>query len=238
MKIKCLAIDDEPVALSIIAEYCRRYGDIELAVHTDPVEGMKHLKEEVFDVVFLDIEMNGISGISLARELPEGTCLVFTTAYARFALDGFELNAIDFLHKPFLYSRFCTAVEKVAERIRLRELERNIERKDVITLRSEYRHVNIPVSSVRYIEAMDNYVKIIVDGREPVFAQTSMKDMISLLPEGRFARIHRSYIVPLDRIMSYSRKEVKLSPEGTVLPVGRVYSDEFVRIASDHLRPE
>ena len=104
--IRCVAIDDEPIALSIIQEYCRRYGDIQLECFTSPVLGMECVNASRPDIVFLDIEMNSHNGIELAKELPEGTCLIFTTAFSQYALDGFNVDAVDFLHKPIFYPRF------------------------------------------------------------------------------------------------------------------------------------
>lgn len=226
--MRCIALDDEPVALAIIEEFCRRDGDMEISTYTDPVVGMKHVSDERPDLVFLDIEMNGVLGTELAKCLPEGTYLIFTTAYARFALDGFELNAIDFLHKPFLYSRFETAVNKVRELMRLRRISSDVQSgQRSLTVRSDYRNVNIPYSSIQYVEAMDNYVKIHVDGDSPVVSQTSMRDLLSVLPAEDFVRIHKSFIIPLRRVVKYSRREVVLAPGGTVLPVGRVYADVF-----------
>ena len=110
--MKCVAIDDEPVALSIIEQFCQRMGNLELNTFSNPETGMDFVSRSHPDIVFLDIEMNGISGLDLAKILPKGTFLIFTTAYAQFALDGFELDAVDFLHKPFSFSRFEKAVEK------------------------------------------------------------------------------------------------------------------------------
>ena len=98
--IKCVAIDDEPIALDILREYCRRYGDMELQCFTSPVHGMECVRATLPDIVFLDIEMQSHNGIDLARELPAGTCLIFTTAFSQYALDGFNVDAVDFLHKP------------------------------------------------------------------------------------------------------------------------------------------
>ena len=103
--IKCVAIDDEPIALSIIKEYCNRYGDIELDCFTSPLAGMEYIRSTGADIVFLDIEMNSYNGLALAKELPAGTCLIFTTAYASYALEGFNVDAVDFLHKPIFYHR-------------------------------------------------------------------------------------------------------------------------------------
>ena len=101
--IRCIAIDDEPIALSIVRQYCERRGGIVLETFSSPRLGMQRVQEWRPDIVFLDIEMNGVSGLDLARELPSACCLIFTTAYAHYALDGFETNAVDFLHKPYFY---------------------------------------------------------------------------------------------------------------------------------------
>lgn len=227
--MKCIAIDDEPVALSIIRQFCQRSGDIELSVFTDPVEGLKRIKEMQPELVFLDIEMGGINGLDVAGQLPAGTFLVFTTAYAEFAVDGFNLDAVDFLHKPFSYSRFERALEKVK---RLQELQRLQARPvfsdEEIMLKVEYKNVKIRLADIEYIEAMDNYVRIILVSDRPVLSQTSMKAVMDLLPADRFMRIHKSYIVPLHKVASYNRRQLTLRYRSVELPVGRVYAEEFV----------
>ena len=110
--MNCIAIDDEPVALSVLTRYCERMGGMELKTYSDPVVGMHEVLRAAPDLLFLDIRMGEISGVELAREIPKGTFLVFTTAYAQYAVDGYDLDAVDFLHKPFSYPRFCRAVEK------------------------------------------------------------------------------------------------------------------------------
>lgn len=110
--MNCIAIDDEPVALSVLARYCERMGGMELKCYSDPVVGMREVKRAAPDLLFLDIRMGEISGVELAREIPKGTFLVFTTAYAQYAVDGFDLDAVDFLHKPFSYPRFCARLKR------------------------------------------------------------------------------------------------------------------------------
>lgn len=227
--MKCIAIDDEPIALSIIRQFCQRSGDIELTTYTDPVEGLQRVKDTRPDLVFLDIEMGGINGIDAARRLPAGVFLVFTTAYAEFAVDGFDLDAVDFLHKPFSYSRFERAVEKVK---RLQDLQRLQSRPvfadEEITLKVEYKNVRIRLADIEYIEAMDNYIRVILTSDKPVLSQTSMKTVMELLPAERFMRVHKSYIVPLHKIAAYSRRQLTLYHRNVELPVGRVYADEFI----------
>lgn len=228
-KIDAVAIDDEPLALSIIEQFCGRAGDVSLSVYSDPVLGLEAVRRDRPQLVFLDIEMNGITGLDVARTLPEGVLLIFTTAYARFALDGFELNAIDFLHKPFSYSRFEAAMRKVREIIRLRSAAVEAGRGEgELTVKSEYKNINVPFSDIQYIEAMDNYVKIYLPDGDPVLTQMSLRELSDILPQDRFVRIHRSYIVPVGKVFKYSSRSVTLAC-GAVLPVGRVYSSDFLK---------
>lgn len=228
--MKCIAIDDEPVALSVISQFCKRIGDIELSVYSDPVVGINRVIETVPDIVFLDIEMNGISGVELAKSLPEGTCLIFTTAYAQFALDGFELNAIDYLHKPFSFSRFERAVQKAKDLLQMRNLAQKSTLPDVeITVKVEYQNVRIAVSDIQYIEAMDNYIKIYTMDARPVVSQMNLKKILQLLPEEEFVRVHKSYVVPVRKIERFTRKYVILSFKSVELPVGRSYADDFMK---------
>ena len=155
--MNCIAIDDEPVALSVLTRYCERMGGMELKTYSDPVVGMHEVLRAAPDLLFLDIRMGEISGVELAREIPKGTFLVFTTAYAQYAVDGYDLDAVDFLHKPFSYPRFCRAVEKARQLQALRELsQRSATEEETITVKVEYRNVKIPLSEIVYIEAMDN----------------------------------------------------------------------------------
>lgn len=222
--MRCIAIDDEPMALSIISQYCKRFGDIELVTFSDPIMGIEQVRATLPDLLFLDIEMGGVSGVELARTLPKGTNLIFTTAYAQFAIDGFELNAVDFLHKPFAYSRFDRAVSKVKQVIANREPD---EIGAEIVVKVEYQNVKVSIASIRYIEAMDNYVRIHVDGARPILSQMSMRSVESLLPSDQFIRIHKSYIVSRRAIASYTRKQIALKYDDVQLPIGRTYQSEF-----------
>ena len=204
MMIKAIAIDDEPVALSIMENFCSRDGGVSLSAYSDPVVGMDAVYRERPDLVFLDIEMNGVSGVEVARTLPEGTYLIFTTAYAQFALEGFELNAMDFLHKPFSYTRFEVSLKKV---------------RDMMALKS-----GAAVPSGLHGEIT---VKSHVSVRETVLTHIRMKEFSDMLPAEDFVRIHKSYIIPLSKVSQYTRRQVTLSC-GAVLPIGRVYSAEVL----------
>ena len=115
-KATCIAIDDEPLALLVITQFCERFGGLELTTFSEPLVGLEEIRRCKPDLVFLDIEMNSISGLDIARDLPEECCFIFTTAHAQYALNGFELDAVDFLHKPFAYERFCQALDSFCRR--------------------------------------------------------------------------------------------------------------------------
>lgn len=225
--MKCVAIDDEPMALEVIKSFCQRMEGVELDTFTNPLVGIEHVKRTHPDLLFLDVKMGEVNGVSLAKEIPQGTFLVFTTAYAQYAVDGFDLNAIDFLHKPFSFSRFEKAVNKVQQTIKLVNYSATppLEGQD-ITVKVEYKNVTVQLGSILYIQAMDNYVKIYTVDSRPVITQMSMKSLEAMLPENEFVRVHKSYIVPRHRIESYSRTQLTLTG-GTEIPVGRAYADKL-----------
>lgn len=224
--IRCIAIDDEPIALEIISQFCKRMGGIDLSAFSEPDEGIQAVSALNPDIVFLDIEMNDVSGLQIARQLQEHICCIFTTAYMEYALDGFNLDAVDFLHKPFSYERFVTAVEKAVRRA---DYNRMTNEKKCIVVKQEYNNVPIRIMDIEYIEAMENYSKIhIVDGRM-ILARNSLKSLSDQLEQNRFIRIHKSFIVPASQIKSFTRQNLQLV-SGTALPVGRQYADNLSAI--------
>lgn len=221
--MKCVAIDDEPIALSIIKEYCLRRGDIELTTFTSPVAGMEWIKEHRPDIVFLDIEMNSHNGLELAKELPDGTCLIFTTAYAGYALDGFNVDAVDFLHKPIFYPRFEKALEKAAKFMQIARQATS----GSMTLKVEHKNTVVNFSDVVLVEAMDNYVKVYRRGLPVVISQITMKEIETMLPRESFLRVHRSFIVSIKCIEKYSNRTIYLNHHPRPVPVGRKYISSF-----------
>lgn len=221
-KITCIAIDDEPLALLVIARFCERRGGIKLTTFSEPRIGLKEIIHSKPDLVFLDIEMNSISGIEIAHSLPQECCLIFTTAHAEYALEGFDLDAADFLHKPFAYDRFEIAVEKALRRIESRQ-SRTPEN---IVIKQEYNNVTIAVSEILYVEAMGNYVKIYRTRGGYVLSRTNMKAIRELLPENRFLRIHRSYMIAVDKVERFSKSKIKLTGKDTLLPIGQLFANK------------
>lgn len=229
--MKCVAIDDEPLALNIISQFCQRIGNIEINCFSHPDKGIEYVRTHVPDLVFLDIQMGEVSGLDLAKQIPEGVMLIFTTAFANYALEGFELNAIDFLHKPFSFSRFSKAIEKAQK---WKQMEDHAQMnnpgmdKESISLRSEYKTVQIMLHQVLYIEGMDNYARIYLKDRPMILSQITMKQLLELLPEKEFIRVHKSYIIPFNKISGYSHQKIRLKYVSREIPIGRTYARGFI----------
>ncbi len=229
--MKCIAIDDEPIALDIIRRYSERRGGMTLETYSSPRQGMLRVREWRPDVVFLDIEMNGVSGLELARELPPTSCLIFTTAYAHYALEGFEVDAVDFLHKPYFYERFDRAMRKAEQWLRMHDLlqaAESVSRK--LRLKTGYKNVSVAVDTILYIESFDNYVRIHTADGAAIRSKIPLRTLEEQLPAGEFVRIHRSYVVPKKRVAKFSRSEIVLAKCGKSLPVGKKYADEVMAL--------
>lgn len=225
--IRCVAIDDEPIALNIISEHCRRYGGLELECFSSPVAGLKYVEEQRPDVLFLDIEMPRHNGMEIARSLSPSICVIFTSAYAQYALDGFNVNAVDFLHKPIFYPRFQQAMDKA---LKWFDLDRHTKAETAgLTLRSEHRDVFVPYSEIVFVEALENYAKIHRKTKPTLLSQITMKELEQQLPKDIFMRVHRSYIVSLAMVTKYVNRNVHLADADELIPVGRKYHEDFNR---------
>ena len=218
--IKCVAIDDEPLALDIIRNFCQRLGGIELTTFTQPLEGLNHIVDTRPDVVFLDIEMGDVDGLSIARRLPTETCFIFTTAYLRYALDGFDLDAVDYLHKPFSYARFQAAFNKDIRRLGQNQIQSSGQS---IVVKQDYNNISIPIDDIIYVEAMEGYSKIYRLSGNCVVTRLILKNLLQLLPETDFVRVHRSFVVNRSKIRTFSRTKITLT-NGVEIPVGRLYA--------------
>ncbi len=217
--IECIAIDDEPIALSIISNFCERKGGLTLSTFCEPEVGLNEILQKRPDLVFLDIEMNGLNGLDIAQSLPQECCFIFTTAYIQYALEGFNLDAVDFLYKPFSYERFSAAVDKALRRI---EFKKAKPAKKLI-IKKEYTNVSIPLSEITYIEAMENYSKIFRRDKPYILSHISLKNLLEMLPPNDFIRIHRSYIIAKGQILHFNKRSVTLVSERN-LPIGRQYA--------------
>lgn len=226
MSLKCVVIDDEPLALELISTYIARIPGIHL-LHTfeDAIAGAEYLSSTAVDILFLDINMPDISGLDLAKNLTKKPILIFTTAYKQFAFEGFELEALDYLLKPIDFERFATAVNKAIDYHRYKSIDWNTPQlAESIFVNSEYRIVKIALKDIEYIESLEDYVKIHLTVDKPVMSLIPLKKMLEKLPQDQFKRIHRSYIVPVAKVKSVQSRKMKLST--IELPVGDSYAEQ------------
>jgi len=222
MQIKCVAIDDEPLALELIKEYVSAFPQLQL-VHTfnDAITGGEFLRNNSIDLLFIDINMPDISGIDLVRSLKTKPAIIFTTAYKNFALEGFELDAVDYLLKPISKERFERGVNKAIEYINYKGS--SVREQEAIFVYSEYKLVKILLDEIEYIESMEDYIRIHLSGSKPIMCLMPLKKILEKLPSHQFKRIHRSYIVPVKKVKAIQNKKVLLA-NNTELPVSDSYS--------------
>ncbi|MDR0543272.1 MAG: LytTR family DNA-binding domain-containing protein [Dysgonamonadaceae bacterium] len=226
----CIAIDDEPLALKIISQYCEQVPSLHLlGTYTDPLEGLSYIRSMQPDLLFLDIRMPDISGIDLAEALKkENTLIIFTTAHREYAVEGFELNVADYLLKPFGFDRFLTACVKAEERFQMsskKPVPKQSNPDEILMFRCNYQNIQLPLNDIFYIEAFDNYVKVVTAGKTYMPAMT-LKNMLNLLPEAGFMRVHKSFIIPVARIKSFNHETVVT--EKIQVPIGRTFQKNFL----------
>ena len=226
MKLKCIAIDDEPLALRLIARYVHQFPELQLIqTFDDAISGGEYLKNSPVDLLFLDINMPDISGIQLARSLEQRPMIIFTTAYKKFAFEGFELEALDYLLKPIDAKRFARAVEKAIEYYKYKNATPK-KQESSLYVYSEYRMIRINLDDIEYIESMEDYIKIHQQNAKTVLTLMPLKKVLEKLPADKFQRVHRSFIVAVDKIRSIHNRKIQLAD--AELPVSETYMD-FVR---------
>lgn len=227
MMIKALLIDDEPLALAQLRRYAEAVPYLEvIASCLSAEESMPYLKDA--DVLFTDISMPDTSGMDLIRSLDErhAPLVVFTTAYPQYAVEGFQVRAVDYLLKPFGQADFTRAAERVRELLTLR---RGSSAPEMLSFKTERKSLSVPLASIRYIASMSEYIRVYrSDAEEPLLVLYSLKNLVPLLPQDRFLRIHRSYIIAVNRVREAGRSRVVLD-DGTSLPVGDSYRDAVAR---------
>ena len=231
--IKVLAIDDEPLALQQLVSYINKVPFLELAGQChSALEAQKLMEQEMVDAIFCDINMPDLSGMDFVRQLAAPPFIVFTTAYSEYAVEGYKVNAVDYLLKPFGMNDFLRAALKVQEQYNLRhqntpqKQSSPVQADGTIFVKTDYRVVRIAISDIRYVEGMSEYLKIHLDNQKPIITLLSMKKMEDYLPPTLFMRIHRSYIVNLQKIQEVNKNRVILDTD-TYLPIGDLYKDRF-----------
>lgn len=227
--INCIAVDDEPLALKQLENYISQVPFLDFKGGCRcAAEAMKYIREDIVDAIFLDINMPDINGIDFVKTLVTPPIIVFTTAYADYAVEGFKVNAVDYLLKPFGLDEFRRAAEKV--RVQYEQREGNstavADEDDSLFFKTDYKIVRVNVSSISCIEGMSEYLKLHMDGNvDPLVILLSMKKLEGRLPS-YFMRVHKSYIINLRKIREVSRGRV-LMEDGTLIPVGDMYKEAF-----------
>ena len=223
--IRAIAIDDEPLALELISRFCSHITTIHLEkTFTKPSSAIAYLKKFPVDLVFLDIQMPSITGIDLVKQLPENVIVIFTTAFSEFALDAYNLNAIDYLLKPFEENRFLKAVNKAVAYYQLKNQNESPADKYLL-IRADYKLIKIPLSEIQYIEGLGDYLKVYYGEQKLVVARMTMKNILAKLPAKEFLRVHRSFIVPYTKIENVRNKTILIS--GKEIPIGTSYETGF-----------
>ncbi len=227
--IRTIAVDDEPLALQLVTGYITKTPGLELAGSFDnPQEALEFVINEKVNLIFIDIQMPDLTGIEFTRALTGGARVVFTTAYEKYALDGFKLDVVDYLLKPFSYEEFLKAVGKAARLIRVEqgEQEKVESNNEFLFLKSDYKIRRINFNDILYIEGLKDYVKIYTTGESrPVLSLITMKLLEAKLPPAKFMRVHRSFIVNLERIEIIERSRIVFGK--TYIPVSEQYREKF-----------
>lgn len=221
-----IAIDDEPLALDVIRTFCGKLDTVQLSgAFTESSAAVKFLESHQVDLLFLDINMPALSGIDFFKRFGRDSMVIFTTAYSEYAVEGFNLNAVDYLLKPFEFTRFQKAIEKAGD------YHGNLQQKEssqYIFVRVDYSLVKIAVANILYIEGVDNYIKIYFEKDRPLLVRMSMKAILEKLPTGQFERVHRSFIVAFSKVKSLRNRLIHIADKE--IPVGSNYASEVQKL--------
>jgi DNA-binding LytR/AlgR family response regulator len=249
MIAKCLIVDDEPIAADVIRNHVRKLSQLEVvATANDAIEAFEVLQSGDIDLMFLDIQMPGITGLDLLRSLARPPKVIIVSAYREYALEGFELDVVDYLLKPVSFGRFLKSINKYFNSIGHNVEEREFSGSDKIDppmasstgsalsepksiwIRADRKNVKIPVDKILYIEGLKDYVKIFTD-TEMIISKVSMKDMQDKFTDDRFLRIHRSFLVSIRKIKAFNNDEIEIANKS--LPIGRSYKQEVISCLSN-----
>lgn len=244
MKLKCAIVDDEPLALGLLESYAQKTPLLELCgCYSSAIEAMKHLQETPVDLLFLDIQMPDLNGLEYSRMVDEQTRIVFTTAFDQYAIDGYRVNALDYLLKPISYADFMQAVNKAVQWFELKQKAYEAPQKtadsvtnlagEYIYVKSDYKLVQIELDKILYIEGLKDYIKIHTeDEPRPILSLISMRAMEEKLPADRFIRVHRSFIVQKQKIKVIDKGRIVFGKE--YIPISDSYKQELQNYVNKH----
>lgn len=243
MILRCALVDDEPLALSLLESYVRKTDSLELCgSYSSAIQAMKSLPKHPVDLLFLDIQMPELNGLEFSRMVSDNTRIIFTTAFEQYAIDGYRVNALDYLLKPISYNDFIEAVNKALQWFELRKKAETPDSVQTslptdsnhIYVKSDYKIVQIELDKILYIEGLKDYIKIYTeDNPRPILSLTSMKTMEEKLPSNRFIRVHRSYIVQKQKIKIIDKGRIVFGKE--YIPVSDSYKQELQNYVNEHI---
>lgn len=223
--MNAIAIDDEPLALTVIESLCNKSEHVTLLkTFTQPSEAVRYLQNFPVDLIFCDIQMPAMTGISLVKSLQQNTMVIFTTAFSEYAVTSYELNAIDYLLKPINQKRFTQAITKAQEYFDYITKKNQTVDKSIF-IRADFSLVKIPLADILYIEGLADYLKIHIKDRKTIVARMPMKDIMEKLPSADFIRVHRSFILPFSQIEAVRGTTVFIGNKE--FPIGKTYVEEF-----------
>ncbi len=223
--IRAIAIDDEPLALQIISHFCNQIDFVSLEkTFTQQNEALKHLKKFPVDLIFLDIQMPNKNGIDFYKLLENDVMVIFTTAHSEFAVEGFNVNATDYLLKPFSFERFKVASQKAQNEF---QSKNNTSVQTHLMIRADYKLYRIEFDDILLLEGLDDYIKIHLKNKTKIVARTSMKNILEKLPETKFIRVHRSFIIPVNKVKTIQNKVIQI--DDFSVPIGETYKDEILK---------
>jgi DNA-binding LytR/AlgR family response regulator len=228
MKINCIAIDDEPLALQQIGGYIQKTPFLMLAASCKSAfEAMKVITIQQIDLMFVDIQMPDLTGVDFVKAWGEGQKIIFTTAFEQYALEGFKVDALDYLLKPFGYEEFLKSAIKAKNHFELLEKanQKPISTEDYLFVKSDYKLRKIKLTDILYIEGLREYIKIVINNDNPVISLLSMKSLEEKLPSNRFMRVHRSFIVNLDYVNTVERGRIVFGK--VYVQVSEQYKEKF-----------
>jgi len=225
-KLRCIIVEDEPLAVKVLADYISQIPFLELkSTFKDAILATEYLRDHHTDLIFLDIHLPKLKGMAFLKTLVNPPAVIITTAYHQYAIEGFELNVTDYLLKPFEFERFLVAVNKVKSAQKEKQLsEESDEKKDYLFVNIQKKKVKILFSEIVYIESQREYIRIVTTKKEFI-SKMSTNEIETLLPPNLFKRIHRSFIISLSKIDSYTAEEVEVN--GVSIPIGREYRDSL-----------
>ncbi|MBK7763119.1 MAG: response regulator transcription factor [Bacteroidetes bacterium] len=230
--MKAIALDDEPLALTVIDSFCEQNEKVQLVKSfLKPNDALRYIENFPVDLIFLDIQMPSVSGIDFFRDLKRDIMVIFTTAHSEYAIEGFNLNAIDYLLKPFTIDRFNQAVLKAYEFYNYTNNASNT-KQPYIYIRADYSLLKIDLLDIIYIEGLNDYLRIHLRNQKPVVARMTLKALYEKLPANDFLRVHRSYIVSMLSILKITGKimHIKVNDNVVQLQIGKSYEDEVYRV--------